>query len=78
MPCLLMHRPCKVCGEFHDFYLADGELFTDQRYECECPKTGQTEYLWDILSVRAVDEPPPDGVEIHSTGSESGRRNSGI
>jgi len=74
MACLLMRRACKVCGEFHDFFLANDELVTDERYEYQCPKTGQTEYLWDILTVRALDEPPADGVELRRTGRESGRR----
>lgn len=74
MPCLLMRRACKVCGETHDFFLCQGELITDQRYEYECPVTGQTEYLWDITRVEAISEPPPRGVELRPTGTESGRR----
>jgi hypothetical protein len=74
MACLQMNRACKVCGKFHDFFLCQGELVTDQRYEYRCPETGQTEYLWDIPRVEAVSEPPPGGVELRPTGVESGRR----
>ncbi len=74
MPCLLMHRACKVCGQYHDFFLAEGELVTDQRYEYRCPVTGQTEYLWDIPRVRAVEKQPSSGVELKLTGVESARR----
>jgi hypothetical protein len=45
MSCLLMHRPCKVCGSFHDFFLAEGELVADERYTYICPKTNRQEYL---------------------------------
>lgn len=76
MSCLLMHRACKVCGDFHDFFLCVGELITDQRYEYRCPETGQTEYLWDITRVEAVSEPPKNGVELHPTGVPSERRTS--
>jgi hypothetical protein len=78
MPCLLMHRACKVCGKFHDFFLAQGELITDQRYEYHCPETEQTGYLWDIPNVQAVSEPPSGGVEIRPTGERSARRGTTI
>ena len=74
MPCLLMHRACKVCGGFHNFFLAEGELSTDERYEYHRPVTGQAEYLWDIISVEAADSPLAGGVEIRPTGHPSGRR----
>ncbi len=74
MACLLMRRACKVCGKFHDFYLSQGELITEERYEYRCPETGQTEYWWDIPRVEAVSEPPSGGVELHPTGVASGRR----
>jgi hypothetical protein len=77
MACLLMHRPCKVCGKFHDFFLAEGELVADERYAYTCPETKQHEYLWDIVTVEAIPEPPSGGVEIRPTGQPSGRRGVG-
>lgn len=73
MACLVMRRPCKVCGTFHDFYLCAGELVTDQRYEYRCPVTGQMGFLWNIPRVEAVAEAPPDGVELRPTGVPSER-----
>jgi hypothetical protein len=74
MPCLLMRRTCKICGKFHDFFFASGELFTAQRYEYHCPETGQLEYLGNITNVRAAATPPDNGVEIRLTGRPSERR----
>jgi len=73
MPCLLMSRPCKVCGKHHDFFFSEGELVVDRRYEYQCPQTGQTGYLWDFTRVEAVSAPPPGGVELHPTEELSGR-----
>jgi len=70
----MTNRACKVCGEFHDFFLAHGKLIGDQRYEYQCPETGQTAYLWDITDVEAIVAPPSGGVEIRSTGEPSARR----
>jgi hypothetical protein len=33
MACLLTRRACKICGQFHDFYLCGQEWTTDERYE---------------------------------------------
>lgn len=74
MACLLMRRACKVCGQFHDFYLCGEEWITDRRYEYRCPVSGQTAFLWDMPRVEAVSEPPSEGVELHPTGVESERR----
>lgn len=77
MACLVMHRACKVCGEFHDFFLAEGELDTNQRYHYHCPVTGQEDYLWDVNAVQAAAAPPANGVEIRPTGQPSGRSGEG-
>lgn len=73
MPCLLLHRGCKVCGKPHDFFLCGEELNTNERYEYECPVTGHTEFLWEFARVEPVLEPPPGAVEIRPTRRESGR-----
>jgi len=73
MACLLMRRSCKVCGQFHDFYLCGEEWVSDERYEYRCPVTGQIDYLWDMPRVEAVAEAPPGGVELRPTGQTSGR-----
>jgi hypothetical protein len=62
-----------VCGEFHDFYLCQGELVTDQRYNYRCPVTGQTGFLWNIPRVEAVAEPPAEGVPLWPTGTQTTR-----
>lgn len=74
MSCLLIRRACKVCGRHHDFFLCGQEFHTDERYEYHCPETGQKAYLWEIVTVEAVPEPPPGAVEIHPTQQPSERR----
>ena len=74
MSCLLLTRGCKVCGQAHDFYLCGEELNSNERYEYQCPQTGQMEYLWDFVKVKSVSEPPPGAVKIHPTSELSERR----
>lgn len=74
MPCLLMRRGCKVCGQPHDFFLCGEELNAEERYEYQCPVTGLKEYLWEIKRVEPVLEPPPGAVEIHPTHRPSERQ----
>jgi hypothetical protein len=69
-----MHRGCKVCGKPDAFFLCDKELNTQERYEYQCPETGQKEYLWEIARVESVPEPPPGAVEIHPTRQRSDRQ----
>jgi hypothetical protein len=74
MSCLLMRRNCKVCGKPHDFFLCGEELNTNERYEYRCPERGLNEYLWEIVKVESVPEPPPGAVEIRPTHHPSERR----
>jgi hypothetical protein len=56
MPCLLVRRSCKACGQLHDFFLCGETLNMEERYEYQCPVTGRKEFLWEIKRVESVPE----------------------
>ena len=74
MSCLLVRRDCKVCGKHHDFFLCGEELNTNERYQYQCPETKLEGYLWEIVKIESVPEPPPGAVEMRPTHRRSERR----
>jgi hypothetical protein len=65
MPGLLDSEECSSCGNCHDFYLPNDNMFSALGvYEYVCPQTGRTAQLRPSKANKIVHQSPPGAVTV--------------